>query len=76
MPIPIVNSIVSWFLKKRLHQIDFFLKYPNEVQTELLQNLLYLAKDTEIGRRYDFKSMSSYEDFKARVPIVNYECIQ
>lgn len=76
MPIPIVNSIVSWFLKKRLHQIDFFLKYPNEVQTELLQNLLYIAKDTEIGRQYDFKSISNYEDFKARVPIVNYESIQ
>jgi len=37
MAIPLVNSIASWFLKKRFHQIELFLKYPNEVQTELLQ---------------------------------------
>ena len=76
MPIPIVNSIVSWFLKKRFHQIDFFLKYPNEVQTELLQNLLFIAKNTEIGKTYDFSSIKSYKEFAERVPIVNYEDIQ
>ena len=76
MPIPIVNSIVSWFLKKRFHQIDFFLKYPNEVQTELLQNLLYMAKDTEIGRQYDFASIKNYDEYTNRVPVVHYESIQ
>ena len=34
MPIPLVNSIAAWFLKKRFHQIELFLKYPNEVQNE------------------------------------------
>ena len=73
MPIPIVNSIASWFLKKRFHQIDLFLKYPNEVQTELLNNLLLKAKDTEIGRKYDFESITSYETFSNRIPISSYE---
>lgn len=76
MPIPFVNSIVSWFLKKRFHQIDLFLKYPNEVQFELLQNLLHEARQTEIGKQNDFSSISSYEQFKERVPVVNYEVIQ
>jgi hypothetical protein len=76
MPIPIVNSIVSWFLKKRFHQIDFFLKYPNEVQTELLQNLLYLAKDTEIGKQYDFASIKTYEAYANTLPVCTYEDIQ
>ena len=76
MPIPIVNSIVSWFLKKRFHQIDFFLKYPNEVQSELLQNLLHLAKNTEIGKQFDFASITSYEEFAQRLPIVSYEDVQ
>ncbi|WP_115462308.1 GH3 auxin-responsive promoter family protein [Winogradskyella aurantiaca] len=76
MPIPIVNSIVSWFLKKRFHQIDFFLKYPNEVQSELLQNLLHLAKHTEIGKQFDFASIHSYEEFAQRLPIVSYEEVQ
>ena len=73
MPFPIVNSIVSWFLKKRFHQIDLFLKYPNEVQNELLFNLLSIAKDTEIGRQFEFESIKSYKEFSERVPISTYE---
>jgi len=76
MPIPIVNSIVSWFLKKRFHQIDFFLKYPEEVQTELLQNLLYMAKDTEIGKQFDFASIKTYDAYANTLPVSTYEDIQ
>ena len=73
MPIPIVNSIASWFLKKRFHQIELFIKYPNEVQNELLLDLIDEARDTEIGRQYDFNSIESYEEFANRVPILAYE---
>ena len=47
---PFINSIVSWFLKKRSHQIELFMKYPNEVQNDVLINLINTAKDTEIGK--------------------------
>ena len=40
MPIPFFNSIASWILKKRIHQIELFMKYPNEVQRELLSDLI------------------------------------
>ncbi|NQX85512.1 MAG: GH3 auxin-responsive promoter family protein [Flavobacteriaceae bacterium] len=73
MPIPIVNSIASWFLKKRFHQIELFLKYPNEVQEELLFDLLEEAKDTEIGKTYDFASLKTYRDFAERIPVSTYE---
>ena len=73
MPIPIVNSIASWFLKKRFHQIDLFLKYPIEVQEELLFNLLQKAKNTEIGKEYDFASIKTYREFSERIPITTYE---
>ena len=76
MPIPLVNSIASWFLKKRFHQIELFLKYPNEVQQELLFDLLETAKDTEIGKSYDFNSIKSYREFANRVPISSYEEIE
>ena len=76
MPIPIVNSIASWFLKKRFHQIDLFLKYPNEVQLELLNNLLDKAKDTEYGKKYDFGSIQDYKTFAERIPISDYESYQ
>lgn len=73
MPIPLFNSIASWLLKKRYHQIELFLKYPCEVQDELLLQLVELAEDTEIGRKYGFNSISTYRQFAERVPVVSYE---
>jgi hypothetical protein len=68
--------VASWFLKKRFHQIDLFLKYPNEVQNELLINLLSISKDTEIGKKFDFKSIRDYSEFARRVPVSSYENYQ
>lgn len=76
MAIPLFNSIASWLLKKRYHQIELFLKYPAEVQQEVLQQLLELAEDTELGKHYDFAGMGNYETFAERVPIVTYEEIE
>ncbi|SIS83238.1 GH3 auxin-responsive promoter [Zobellia uliginosa] len=73
MPITLFNSIASWLLKKRYHQIELFLKYPGEVQEEVLHQLLEIAEDTEIGRRYGFESINNYETFRERLPIVSYE---
>ena len=73
MPIPIVNSIATWFLKKRIHQIDLFLKYPIDVQEELLKGLINKAKHTEIGNQYDFNSIKTYADFAKSVPVTTYE---
>lgn len=73
MAIPLFNSIASWFLKKRIHQIELFIKYPNEVQQEVLQDLLGFAKKTKIGYQYDYSSINRYSEFALRVPIVTYE---
>ncbi|MDC3351192.1 GH3 auxin-responsive promoter family protein, partial [Flavobacteriaceae bacterium] len=76
MAIPLVNSVASWFLKKRFHQIDLFLKYPHEVQNELLMSLISTSKDTEIGKKFDFNSIRNYRDFTQRVPVSSYEDYQ
>ncbi len=76
MPIPLFNSIASWLLKKRYHQIELFLKYPEEVQEEVLLQLLEFAEDTEVGRTYEFESIDSYAIFRERVPIVSYEEVE
>ena len=73
MPFPLFNSIASWFLKKRIHQIELFLKYPVEVQQEVLMDLISFAKNTKIGYQYDFNSIKNYTEFKERVPIRSYE---
>ncbi|MBT8263701.1 MAG: GH3 auxin-responsive promoter family protein, partial [Muriicola sp.] len=76
MPIPLFNSIASWLLKKRYHQIELFLKYPAEVQEEVLHQLLEIAEDTEIGKKYGFESITTYPEFASRVPIVSYEEVE
>ena len=76
MPVPLFNSIASWFLKKRIHQMELFIKYPIEVQKELLDTLIKNAKETEIGKVHDFNSIKNYEAFKNRVPIVDYDKIE
>ncbi len=73
MTIPLFNSIASWLLKKRYHQIELFLKYPNEVQEEVLHQLLDFAQDTETGRKYGFESIKTYREFASRLPILTYE---
>jgi len=76
MPIPIINSIASWVLKQRIHQIELFLKYPNEVQEELLMNLIRRAENTVIGAQYEFNSINNYTTFSERVPVSTYEDLQ
>ena len=62
----IINTITSWFLKKRIHQIELFKKYPIEVQNEVLLSLIKKAENTEIGKNYDFKSIKDYKSFSKR----------
>lgn len=76
MPFTIFNSIISWFLKKRKHQMELFLKYPIDVQNELLSKLLDKARKTEIGQKFHFSTIESYEDFAKNVPIQQYETIE
>jgi hypothetical protein len=53
--------------------MELFIKYPHEVQHELLKNLISKAKNTEVGRKYDFASIKGYQDFADRVPVQKYE---
>jgi hypothetical protein len=69
----VINNIFGWALKKRIHQIDLFEKYPIDVQNEVLSNLLETAQNTDFGKNHDFKSIKSYQDFANRVPAVTYE---
>jgi hypothetical protein len=72
----LINSVLSWLMKQRIHQIELFLKYPNEVQFDLLRNLLNSAKNCEYGRKYDFKSVKTLEEFRTRIPVVDYDSIK
>ena len=73
MPLPIINSIASWILKKRIHQIELFTKYPIEVQEEILFGLLRSAENTVLGKKYEYNSIKNYTTFNERIPVSSYE---
>lgn len=60
-------------MKKRIHQIELFRKYPHDVQQELFKKLIQTAKNTEFGKKYGFQHISNYEQFKREVPVFTYE---
>ncbi|MDB5117765.1 MAG: hypothetical protein JWQ79_3257 [Mucilaginibacter sp.] len=72
----IFNSVFTWFMKKRIHQIELFMKYPNEVQEEWFEQLITRAENTEWGRKYQYKSINNLSEFKARVPIQTYDTLK
>lgn len=76
MKLDLVNSFLSWRMKKRYHQIELFMKYPHEVQEEVFFDNLAKAQNTEWGKRYDFKSIKTHQDFSQRIPLNAYEDIE
>ncbi len=76
MKLDLLNSFLSWRMKKRFHQIELFMKYPIEVQQELLSDLLNKAKHTEWGKKYRFEEINNYEEFKQRIPLHFYESFE
>ena len=56
--------------------MELFLKYPHEVQEELLFSLIKTAENTQIGKKYDFSSVKNYTTFSERVPIASYEDLE
>lgn len=69
------NSIFSWLIKKRLHQIGLFLEYPVDVQFDVFDSLIAAAKDTEFGKKHHFSKIHTYKDFKENIPLQRYEDI-
>ena len=67
------NSIFSWLIKKRIHQIDLFKKYPVEVQEDVLKTLIQKSTDTEWGKKHSYSKIKSYEEYKTLVPLGDYE---
>jgi hypothetical protein len=72
----ILNSIASWIMKKRMHQVELFMKYPHDVQEEWLFNLTKNGEQTEFGKLHQFKDIKNYNQFKQQIPLQDYESLK
>ena len=71
----LLNVILKAVLKRRISQIERFIKFPHETQQDLIIKLISRAKNTEWGNKFEYKSIHSIDDFRSRVPLSTYEDI-
>ena len=67
------NSIFTWVMKKRIHQIELFQKYPYEVQTELMGALVKKGSKTVYGLTHKFSEIKNFRSFQEQIPIQSYQ---
>ena len=67
------NSVVNWFIKQRIDQIQNFMNDPIETQQGVLFSNLFRSEETFYGKKFGFKDISSIRDFQNQIPIVTYE---
>jgi len=72
----IINSLLSWYFRSRIKQVEFFMQNPEEVQRNKLMELIRTAENTEWGKKYGYKSILKEDEFKNRVPVNNYDSLK
>lgn len=69
----IIGSLINLYLKARIQNVESFIETPIDTQQRVLDYLVSVGKNTELGKKYDFASIQSYQDFSRNVPWVTYE---
>jgi uncharacterized protein (DUF1697 family) len=72
----LVNEGVKRYLALRMKRIERYMRQPEASQERWLRRLLDRARHTEFGRRYDFASIRSAQDFARKVPAQDYDAFK
>lgn len=66
-------SVISWWLKRRMSQIELVLSSPVETQQQQWKYLMENGKNTEWGKKYGYSRIDSITGFREQVPSFSYE---
>jgi hypothetical protein len=69
----LLSPAISSLARMRLWRIEAWRNNPLDAQREVLQELVTSAQYTEFGRKYNFSNLFNVRDFKAAVPIHEYD---
>jgi hypothetical protein len=69
----LLSPAISSLVRSRLWRIEAWRNNPLDAQREVLQDLVTSAQYTEFGRKYNFSNLFNVRDFKAAVPIHEYD---
>ena len=61
------------FAKFATRSVYKWAEKPHKTQDKVFKNLISKAKNTAFGKDHDFKNIVSYDDFKKRVKVTDYE---
>lgn len=67
------SILIRPFAKYISGKIKRWAARPLETQEEVFQNLIQVGKNTAFGKDHDFENIRTYEDFRERVPVRDYE---
>ena len=68
-----ITKLVGTALKGRQKKIDRYDTQAEEIQRSVLNHLINRSRGTEWGSRYGYESITTYEQFTARVPVSDYD---
>ncbi len=69
----LLSSSISSLVRSRFWRIEAWKNNPFDAQREVLQDLVTSAQYTEFGRKYNFSNLFNVRDFKAAIPIHEYD---
>lgn len=72
----ILSPVISALARMRSWGVENWINYPVTTQRNVLQHLVTQAQYTEFGKKYQFNRLFTIKDFKARVPVQEYEDIK
>jgi len=75
MQFGLINSLASWWFRKRLADLHLFAINPVDTQEGQLSMLIERAKYTQFGKEYDFQKIKSIAHFQIHVPLQNYHSL-
>jgi hypothetical protein len=67
------NSAFNWFIRRRMAQIDLVRNHPVESQRSVFSSLMHQGTGTAFGVDHGFSSIRNLREFRAQVPIRDYD---
>ena len=68
-----ITDLVTWRLSSRIPRLQAMRDQPLAAQSQVFGELMAAAAQTAYGREHGLTASTTYAEFSARVPIVNYD---
>src|SRR5688572_1788143 len=70
------SAVIKPYAKRMAKKVREWSRRPFEMQDKIFAQLIEQGKKTLFGKDHQFEQIRSYEDFKNKVPVKDYEGIR